>query len=57
MRFTEELSGMYRYLLPSNEKELIPLGRELDFIRAYDYLLQTRFEDGLHLNIEVEPGL
>ncbi len=57
VRFIEELSSMYRYLLQSNEKELIPLGRELDFIRAYFYLLQTRFEDGLFLAIEVDPAL
>ena len=57
VRFIEELSGMYRYLLQSNEKELIPLGRELDFIRAYHYLLQTRFEDGLSLTIQVDPAL
>jgi len=57
VRFIEELSNIYRYLLQSNEKELIPLGRELDFIRAYFYLLQTRFEDGLFLAIEVDPAL
>ncbi len=57
VRFIEELSNMYRYLLQSNEKELISLGRELEFIRAYFYLLKTRFEDGLYLSIEVAPAL
>jgi sensor histidine kinase YesM len=57
VRFIEELSNIYRYLLQSNEKELIPLSRELEFIDAYSFLLQTRFEDGLHLSVEVEPLL
>jgi LytS/YehU family sensor histidine kinase len=57
VRFIEELSNIYRYLLQSNEKELIPLSRELEFIDAYSFLLQTRFEDGLILSVEVEPHL
>ena len=50
-KFVEELSFVYRYLLQSSEKELIPLSEELDFIKAYYYLLKTRFEEGLMLDI------
>jgi sensor histidine kinase YesM len=57
LRFIEELSGIYRYLLQSNEKQLISLERELAFIDAYFYLLQTRFEGGLSLSKEIAPGL
>lgn len=57
LRFIEELSGIYRYLLQSNEKQLISLARELEFIDAYFYLLKTRFEGGLFLENEVAPGL
>lgn len=57
LRFIEELSSIYRYLLQSNEKQLITLSRELEFINAYFYLLKTRFEGGLFLSIEIAPGM
>ena len=52
-KFVEELSFVYRYLLQSNEKVLITVAEELDFIKAYFFLLKTRFETGLLLNIYV----
>jgi sensor histidine kinase YesM len=51
--FIAQLSKVYRYLLQSNEKELISLGQELEFTRAYFFLLQTRFGEGLIFNVEV----
>jgi LytS/YehU family sensor histidine kinase len=44
---------VYRYLLQSNEKELIHLSQELQFAEAYFFLLQTRFGDGINLRIDV----
>lgn len=52
-KFVEELAFVYRYLLQSNEKELIPLSEELLFIKAYYYLLKTRFDDRLLLDIYI----
>ena len=52
-KFVEELAYVYRYLLQSSEHELIPLSEELAFIKAYYYLLKTRFEDGLLLDIYI----
>ena len=52
-KFVEELAFVYRYLLQSSEKELIPLAEELSFIKAYYYLLKTRFENRLNLDIQV----
>jgi LytS/YehU family sensor histidine kinase len=57
LRFINELSAIYRYLLQSNEKPLIPLRKELEFIEAYLYLLQTRFEEGLSLVYDIPPAL
>ncbi|MDO1445659.1 histidine kinase [Rhodocytophaga aerolata] len=57
VRFIEELSTIYRYLLQSNEKQLTSLRKELEFIEAYFYLLQTRFEEGLSLETDTAPGL
>ncbi|KAA3438804.1 sensor histidine kinase [Rufibacter hautae] len=57
LRFVDELSHIYRYLLQSNDKELISLREELAFIEAYFYLLQTRFEKGVSLSIDLSPDL
>ncbi|MFC5411445.1 sensor histidine kinase [Larkinella bovis] len=53
-QFLEELSSVYRYLLRSNEQDLIPLTTELDFIRSYFHLLKTRHGDGLELQLRVD---
>ncbi len=52
-KFVEELAFVYRYLLQSSEKELIPLSEELAFIKAYYFLLKTRFDERLLLDIYV----
>lgn len=52
-KFVEELAYVYRYLLQSSDKILIPLADELTFIKAYYYLLKTRFDDRLLLDIYV----
>jgi LytS/YehU family sensor histidine kinase len=57
LRFIDELASIYRYLLQSNEKQLVTLGKELEFIDAYFYLLQTRFEGGLSLSKNIASEL
>jgi sensor histidine kinase YesM len=54
VRFIAELAKVYRYLLQSNQKELIDLQQELDFTRAYFFLLQMRFGAGISLEVSVE---
>jgi sensor histidine kinase YesM len=53
-KFIEELSFVYRYLLQCNDKELICVESELDFIKAFYFLLKTRFEDGLEIEIAID---
>jgi hypothetical protein len=49
VNFIRQLSQLFRYVLDSRDKELVSLREELEFIRAYTYLLQTRFEDKLSI--------
>jgi sensor histidine kinase YesM len=56
-RFTDEMSRVYRYLLRSNDQELVPLADELEFIRSYGHLLKTRHGDGFRLHIDVDASL
>lgn len=53
IRFTEELSSVYRYLLRKNLRELSTVREELEFIRLYISMMETRFQDSLIVNIEV----
>ena len=51
--FVDELAQVYRYLLQNNEAQLTSLKNELDFIEAYFFLMQTRFGEAIHLDIDV----
>lgn len=53
-RFVDEMAVVYRYLLQSNEKQLITLREEIDFINAYAAMLQTRFPAGLEVDINID---
>jgi len=56
MQFIGDLAQVYRYLLQSNDQPLISLESELAFTHAYINLLKTRFEDGLQLDIAINPA-
>jgi hypothetical protein len=52
-QFIEQLSRAYRYTLEQREHDLVPLGTELDFIKAYTFLLKIRFEDKFEVRVAV----
>jgi hypothetical protein len=52
--FTQRLSAVYRRILEYRHRELIPLREELDALRDYIFLMQTRFED--KLDVEWDMG-
>jgi LytS/YehU family sensor histidine kinase len=54
--FIRQLGDLFRYVLDSRDKELVPLVEELEFIRSFTFLLKTRFEQKLTIDIEVQPG-
>ena len=51
VRFVQQLSKVYRYVLESRESKMIPLSDELDFLKSYIYLLKERFGDNLVVDI------
>jgi sensor histidine kinase YesM len=51
--FIEEFSKVYRYILNNQEKELVELRSELEFIQPYIFLLQKRFNEGLTVAINI----
>ncbi len=52
-RFIERFSSVYRHVLNNQDKELVLLSSELDFIESYVYLLQKRFPGGLQVLIDI----
>jgi len=52
-RFSEQLSKVYRYVLENKDNELVDLNTELNFLDAYIFLLNIRFVDKLHVNIDI----
>lgn len=56
VKFIHQLSDLFRYVLDSRDKELVPLKDELEFIRAFTFLMKTRFEDKLQIEIDVQPN-
>ncbi|CAG5069066.1 hypothetical protein DYBT9623_01801 [Dyadobacter sp. CECT 9623] len=56
-KFVDEMSQVYRYLLqvnaPEKEESLVTLESEVRFIKSYIYLLKTRFESGIHVQLQI----
>jgi two-component system, LytTR family, sensor kinase len=55
--FLDELTKVFRYLLRNNETELTTLSQELNFIRSYYHLLQTRYGKAISMDIQIDSGL
>ena len=53
VEFVQRLAQVYRYVLDVNATRLIPLKKELDFIRSYLFLLQARHGDRLQVHIDI----
>ena len=43
LTYLDELSNVFRYILQSNKKEMVTLAEELQFVKAYTYLLGVRY--------------
>ncbi|MFN8356011.1 MAG: histidine kinase [Spirosomataceae bacterium] len=52
-KFLQKLSAMYRYILQSKDKQTVTLEQELNFVKNYIELQQSRFEEGLQINISL----
>ena len=51
------LSDLLRHTLDDVEAQEVPLWRELEFLRLYLSIEQVRFEDRLHVRIDVGPEI
>src|SRR5688572_13752301 len=53
-KFIKQLSEVYRYVLDTRDKEVVPLEEESSFLKSYLFLQQIRFGDKLKLSIAID---
>ena len=51
--YIHKLASIYRYMIKSEEEDVVPLRDELTFVSQYVDLLKLRFPEGFEVNIEV----
>ena len=51
--YTHKLAGIYRYMIKSEDEELVPLRDELMFVEQYVDLLKLRFPEGFDVEVNV----
>jgi hypothetical protein len=51
--FIRKLSNIYRYILENQEKDLVPLTDEMQFVREYFSLQKIRDEEKIELKVEL----
>jgi len=56
VKFIQQMSDLFRYVLDSRDKELVPLRDELEFMRSFTYLLKTRFENKLIIENDLQAN-
>jgi sensor histidine kinase YesM len=57
LTYVNKLSDVFRYILQSDKKGLISLAEELDFVNAFRYMMEVRFANKLHYEINIEQNL
>ena len=56
-QFLEELSNVYRYLLQSNDRKMVTLQTEINFIHSFFYLLKARYGPAIELHSQIDACL
>ncbi|MBL4674723.1 MAG: histidine kinase [Mucilaginibacter sp.] len=51
--FVLQLSRVYRYLLTNNDRQVAPLADEIEFVKAYLYIQEQRFDSALHVSLDI----
>lgn len=52
--FIRKLAGIYRYMLNNDQKPLVKISEELDFVNMYIDLLLERFPEGMKFEADVD---
>ncbi|MBL3655507.1 sensor histidine kinase [Fulvivirga sediminis] len=55
--FIRRLALTYQYILDNNKRQFVTLDEEVEFVKSYNYLLKVRFENHLHLEINLPKNI
>ena len=55
--YIHKLAGIYRYMIKSEDEQVVTLRDELEFVEKYVDLLKVRFPEGLEVSINVPDEL
>ena len=55
-QFLQHMSKVYRYVLQNKDKNFVSLQTELNFIKNYVFLVETRFGGALEIKFEIREG-
>jgi sensor histidine kinase YesM len=55
-KFIKQLSEVYRYVLDTREKEVVPIEDELRFLESYFFLQKIRFGENLKIENQLRAG-
>ncbi len=51
--FLAQFTAMFRYMLDSSAKGLVPLKEEVDFLQSYIHILKQRFKNNLKIEVDL----
>jgi len=57
LEYVNKLSDVFRYILQSDKKALVSLGEELEFVKAFFYMMEIRFASKLVFKIDVKDEM
>ena len=56
LEYVNKMSDVFRYILQSDKKGLVTLGEEMEFVRAFFYMMEIRFANKLVFNFDNPEG-
>lgn len=54
LTYVNKMSDVFRYILQSDKKGLVPLEEELEFVYSFRYMMEVRFANKLEFKIDVD---
>lgn len=57
LNYVSKMSDVFRYILQSDRKGLVTLEEELEFVKAFFYMMEVRFANKLEFKVEVNSEM
>lgn len=55
--YIDKFADIYRYSLKHQQKNMILLSEELEFVNSYLYIMKTRFENAIKIDIHIDKAI